>query len=435
MNEIISKIGMNNFDSTKNPVYQSLVDVDPSEVIVSPMTKMFFDQAVDDPTKISYFTKEKVDKVLKKETNVYLWDRNTRKKYGIMTKPGKFFRWLFPEMDDKKIKDLAKKYLSLIEPGNFQLTDNIIHAYDEDNYYNTHGSLGSSCMRHKDCSEYLYFYDSFDVQILILLKNDKIAGRALVWNDVIVDDEPENISISGNITVMDRVYTNNENDEELFFAYAKKKGWYRKLYQNYTNKNEFVAPDGNALDLSLSIEGNIFNYNQFPYLDTFSYADSYGLHNKRTTCWENHIELDDTEGGFTSYGIVLTNENELEYESNYVEIAGEIYSKDNEEICYVEEEDEYYLKEDCIEIDGKWYHSESDSICYVDEDDECYLEEDCILINGEWYHQESESICYIEEDQEYYLKEDCIEIDGKTYYKYGDSICYVNENEYYIKEN
>lgn len=142
--------------------------------------------------------------------------------------------------------------------------DDIPYWYDYRKYEEQRGTLGGSCM--KDVGNYYFdlYVKNPDVCQLVILKseknNDKIIGRALLWK--LTDDN----------FFMDRIYTINDADVNLFREYAKKNGWYSKYYNNSTDDIKAIAPDGNTVD-SLSGVVNIKPgyYEGYTYMDTLKW--------------------------------------------------------------------------------------------------------------------------------------------------------------------
>ena len=150
---------------------------------------------------------------------------------------------------------------------NFEIVegDDISYWYHEDRYYNEDGSLGSSCMKE---ASYLEMYDDNPNKIKLLLlrpEEDKtvICGRALLWSL----DEPENRIF------MDRVYTNDYSDEQLFIMYAKKNGWLYKSVQAYGSEPITDSLTDRSKELKMSVNIKPVEYEYYPYLDTMFYYD------------------------------------------------------------------------------------------------------------------------------------------------------------------
>jgi hypothetical protein len=110
------------------------------------------------------------------------------------------------------LKKNALNYFKVVEG------EDIRKWYLETNYSDRRGQLASSCMRYEKCQKYLDIYvQNPEVCSLLIMYSDasktKICGRALIWKNV--DGE----------FVMDRVYTVNDYDIEVFRKYASSKEW------------------------------------------------------------------------------------------------------------------------------------------------------------------------------------------------------------------
>lgn len=126
------------------------------------------------------------------------------------------------------------------------------------------GSLGGSCMSDVDDNFFDIYCDNSNVALLILYTNDNkatICARALVWNLIV----PENR------VYMDRIYTNDSSDEELFIEYAKKQGWLYRSIRGYGNGSVVDGSTGNSSDMKLVAQLSSYDYNAYPYMDTMLY--------------------------------------------------------------------------------------------------------------------------------------------------------------------
>ena len=127
-------------------------------------------------------------------------------------------------------------------------------------------------------------------QLLILKTEDgqKIKGRALVWK----------LAGPQEITYMDRVYTHDDSDVELFRQYAAKNGWYRKPNNNHAVDEYMITPEGTSVRLgSLYVKVGKGGYSRYPYLDTLKYYNEYKgtlSTNDDGSC----ITLEDTGGSY-----------------------------------------------------------------------------------------------------------------------------------------
>lgn len=219
---------------------------------------------------------------------------------------GRLIRALVPltgkKFTDSEIEKFVNEYKSVVNIMNdaflkFDVVSggDIIHFYNISNYASDDGTLGSSCMADVPDS-YLYIYGSNpDVCNLVILydergsikdgkyKSDKIIGRALLWT-----------TTSGEM-FMDRIYTVNQSDEELFKKFAARNGWWCKKHQN--SNNAFTAEKGSETK-NPSYVVKLKNWDdQFPYIDTLCYLndDDGTLSNKGALIKANRI-CNDTDG-------------------------------------------------------------------------------------------------------------------------------------------
>jgi hypothetical protein len=136
-------------------------------------------------------------------------------------------------------------------------------------------------MKHGSCQDWLNIYsDNVDsVEMLIMLDvNDKLLGRALLWNNCFVKENPDTIQ---GVKVMDRIYTvNDENYVFHFKKWADDNGYFHKKEQKWNN-TLFFESKGEEKFMEIDIQLDKTNYRKFPYLDTFKFLnrDKNTLHN------------------------------------------------------------------------------------------------------------------------------------------------------------
>jgi hypothetical protein len=193
---------------------------------------------------------------------------------------------------DKEVEDFVNTFKASKKDGlEFKLVtgDDIYKYYDEENYFNKNGSLGSSCM--SDASRgmlKIYTENPKKVKLLVLLdSNDKVHGRALVWK---LKKSP-----CDSIYFMDKIYTNKDSNDIKFKTFANQNDWmirlnsYAGLDDNwkfkYKNKEYFG-------EITVKLDGN---FRKYPYLDTLCFLNKdkdvlSNLPDKK--CWFLH----DTEG-------------------------------------------------------------------------------------------------------------------------------------------
>jgi len=163
----------------------------------------------------------------------------------------------------------------------------IYDKYQYDNYYDPSGTLSNSCMAEAD-SSWLEPYTDNDTVSLVIFKapedEEMIVGRAILWE-----------CLDGK-KVMDRVYTNNDSDVELFRQYATDNGWWYKGNNNSGSAYNGVGPDGKEERLYCEIQLRKGHEN-FPYMDTMKYyypATGIITNNRKDTGFFYYLE--DTDG-------------------------------------------------------------------------------------------------------------------------------------------
>jgi hypothetical protein len=240
---------------------------------------MKINRFVNEVTKNQYITKPLTEE--EKEYN---------RKHGIQTNP-------------QKLEIFVNKFKSFRKPGKFELVtgDDIVYWYYQDRYAEGSGTLNSSCMKGSNCSGYLQFYANNKKVSLLIMKDreddTKIIGRALVWKLDLPEDR----------IFMDRVYTVDQSDVEMFIDYATKNEWLYKYRQNM-DSDEFIVDSktGEKEKPVLYINEVIDSDDgEYPYLDTLKYYDRDHddiLTNHYEMLSGDFITLEGTHGEYTTGG-------------------------------------------------------------------------------------------------------------------------------------
>lgn len=268
-------------------------------------------------------------------------------KYRSVTSIGKLINKLFPKefppsgKPGEDIQSFTNKFKSGRDMKALEEVtgDDIVTYYSRDSYINgeqTDGSLGNSCMRYDECDEYIQFYaDNPKVCSLLILRDeenpDKIKGRALVWK----------LSEPYKRTFMDRIYTADGYDEELFKSYAKKNGWLYKYRQNSGDGEQIVDTEENTQDyMTLVVSGvKESSTDKYPYVDTLRYFyHEDGILSSDSDRGGAMWTLQDTEGGY-----------EADDEGRYVDFYGRSYPEDD--LIYCELGDDYRLEDDAVYLE------------------------------------------------------------------------------------
>ena len=200
---------------------------------------------------ISYLTLPKLKTVIDKKLDP--WDNNYRQEMKI----GRFIKNLVGDkmsiLKIEKFVNYYKAYVDIIlNNSNMELVEGeeIRYWYLGNNYTNLDkGTLSKSCMKYKKNQPIFDIYVK-NPQVCKLLikkdKDDKLLARALVWK-------------TNKGTFLDRVYYVNDNDQNLFYLYAKKKDWKYFNTINYLTVQLKWCKGKKA--------------KKFPYMDTFRYLD------------------------------------------------------------------------------------------------------------------------------------------------------------------
>lgn len=257
-----------------------------------------------------------------------------------------------------KIENFVNAFKAFIKQikekdSNFSIVsgEKIKYWYLEDNYQYKIGQLANSCMRGKYCQDFFGIYvENPEVCKLLILKGTdpgKIIGRALLW------------TLDSGETFMDRIYTNNDSDINVFRDYGKKNNWLMKAI----NERDWAQRANSTITLSAK------EFDQFPYMDTFKYLDvengilAANVEPLRGQNEElnNVYELSRSDGGHDYFGKVYS-----DYYSDYIDEDDAVWSDEEDtwilldDAIYLEDRDKYYLvgSEYVVynEIDEKYIH-------------------------------------------------------------------------------
>lgn len=197
----------------------------------------------------------------------------------------------------QKLEEFINKFKSFRD-GNtkFELVkgDDIIYWYNYKRYSKGTGTMGNSCMRYNECGEYLSFYSKNpeNVSLLILkdeVDNTKIIGRAIVWKLYQPSDR----------IFMDRIYTEEDSNVEVFKEYAKSNGWLYKNRQNMDESEFIFDPITNEKSFIDLVVNDMTDTNNYPYMDTLKYYDNdNGILTNNIDIVDDYIILTSTDGTY-----------------------------------------------------------------------------------------------------------------------------------------
>ena len=272
---------------------------------------------------------------------------------------------------DADIETFVNQYKAAIDGddlNNFELVsgEDIKKWYHENNYLESRGQLGNSCMRYNSCQSFLDIYvKSPEVCQLLILKSednkDKITGRALIWK------------LTNGSYYMDRIYTINDSDKLLFHDF----------FEKWMIKNSYSVSDEN-----LEVKLGDHTYSKYPYMDTFIvYNPTTKILSEDEDLWpgQGYIKLQDTQGGFEREDGIWS-----EWYSEHISREDSIWCANIN--SYVYTEDATYL-----DYKDEWVYPD-DSIVWSDFHGEYYYKDDVVYseIMSEYLYPENNQVIEVE---------------------------------------
>jgi hypothetical protein len=277
---------------------------------VSGKTYVLFQEYNDDSPRLSVLNKVAVVPSIGEDQRLWTTSRNN-------IKVGRLVRAILKvagvEFIDKDIEEFTNQYKATFDfmsdaLKQFDIVSGklIAHWYYEDQYVGGGGSLNNSCMANVDSDYFdIYSHNPNQCSLVILYSDDgeindgkytsnQIKGRALLWTGNL-DGQP--------VKFMDRIYTVNDSDVELFKQFAEKNGWWYKseqsMYPHTKQTNGKITKSG---IFEVNLDDGDWPY--YPYMDTLCFLDTdtdilsnnkEGYYNRvfRDTSGEYHDYYDD----------------------------------------------------------------------------------------------------------------------------------------------
>ena len=294
-------------------------------------------------------------------TGVYSKSRNQIKVGKIVNKllPGKF--------NDEQIEEFVNIFKSVVDNAQkFVIVegDDIAEWYKQEKYKEMKGTLGKSCMRSMSSSTFDIYTKNPEVcKLVLLLEDDMLLGRALLWKLNTVSGNEIKTS-SGPKYFLDRQYTINDSDVIKFRDYAVKQGWGYKTNNNH-HSFDGVTFNGNNYKLDMTVqlkkcENGGYDYKIYPYLDTFRRYDPINgvLYNDDERDGnEGHYILESTSGGYEEIKSGVWSE----WEGEYIP---------EDEVVWSDNVDSYLRIDSAVEVDRGsrinrgWWPSDHENIVY-----------------------------------------------------------------------
>jgi len=369
----------------------------------------------DNPDIVSFITASKWHKLDNKED---AWTKN-RSEIKIGRLINKVSGGSFTS---KQIEDFVNSYKAAVSKDKFESFEivsgeDLVYWYNCKNYVDGGGTLNSSCMKN---AKFLDLYEKNPDVIKMVIKKDgdKISGRALLWE----------VKISGlhndPVLFMDRIYTRNDHDVNIFKEYAEKNGWIYKKVQDFRS-NGFMY---NGVNRSFYIYAEIQSgdYDYYPYLDTLKYYNSETGIITNDSDHDHDHELNSTDGGSEYTGVTRVYD---EYSGEYIDEDDAVWCDHARAYCnrddavYLEYNNEYafpnHVKRSLY--DGEYY-LEKDLVWSDYHKSYIYFDSSVKVINSidgeyDWMAQDyvdnSDEITYVDSAGDYYMKDLVyLDIDG-----------------------
>ena len=295
-------------------------------------------------------------------------------------KIGRFIRQVFPgKYSDVDIEKFVNAFKSSDEKDlqKFILVEgeDIAKYYWYENYKEMAGDLGRSCMARKKYFN-IYTRNPEVCRLLVLLEDDKVIGRSLIWK---LDRNNGESEIE---YLMDRQYTIEQSDVIKFTNYARENGWAYKTYNNHHSYSN-ITYLGKEMNCEMVTKVEKKNYDEYPYMDTFKRFDP------KTGELFNDIEKDGNEGQFLLE----------DTDGDYTEITAGKWS-------------EYYDTE-IDEDEAVWSNAYGD---WLPENRAVHIESGRGRSNSGWFPEDDDNIYYSEWEDEYLHIDDCRYSEDKDEY-------------------
>jgi hypothetical protein len=295
-------------------------------------------------------------------------------------KIGRFIRQVFPgKYSDVDIEKFVNAFKSSDEKDlqKFILVEgeDIAKYYWHENYKEMAGDLGRSCMARKKFFN-IYTQNPEVCRLLVLLEDDKVIGRSLIWK---LDRNNGESEIE---YLMDRQYTIEQSDVIKFTNYAKENGWAYKTYNNHHSYSN-ITYLGREMNCEIVVKIEKKNYDEYPYMDTFKRFDP------KTGELFNDTEKDGNEGQYLLE----------DTDGDYTEISSRKWS-------------DYYDRE-IDDDEAVWSNAYGD---WLPENRAVHIERGRGRSNSGWFPEDDENIYYSEWEDEYVHIEDCVYSEDKDEY-------------------
>ena len=217
---------------------------------------------------ISYITKDRLSRF----GDGNFWDTDLRRKFAIKARPGRVMQTVHGDSltyaQQRKIRfilsDFTDYEIQVVEK------DDIAKYYNEDNYDEHGGDLGSSCMRY--CPSSLFeFYKKYCKLIVVMRKStEKIVARSVFFPEIHSANGYEPVSAMGRIYATDDVFF------DMLKTYGIENGYY--IFNGGYSATEFIIGEDEYKTLEeyrqYFVTDKLINdeFAFLPYIDNFEYS-------------------------------------------------------------------------------------------------------------------------------------------------------------------
>lgn len=239
---------------------------------------VMFQEFITDNPRIGVINKAAIEPADSEDPKVWTTSRNP-------IKIGRLVRALLRSakitFTDKDIEDFTNQWKATYDFAKDALKQfdvvkggKISYWYDESYYVGGGGSLNNSCMASVDSDYFDIYTENPQVSLVILYSDDgvidgekytskKIKGRAILWDATINGQKG---------MFMDRIYTVQDSDVELFKQFAEKNGWFYKRSQSM-EPQERITDGKSSIDARIKVELDEWRFDYYPYCDTMCYIN------------------------------------------------------------------------------------------------------------------------------------------------------------------
>jgi hypothetical protein len=215
-----------------------------------------------------------------------------------------------------------------------------------------------------------------------------------------------------------------EHYYDMFLEYAETNGYIRKVeYKSYRDKDRYVK-EGNVYRKAYKIDTPT-EFDYYPYIDTFTYGGDGFLCNANDfsnivyeytstsgnregdeyeECARSNRRYHEDELRYIEYGDYAGERIHQDY-AVYCETDSSYYYEGSDLIVYLESRGNYYRADDddLVEINGDCYHKDYDDVKYSD-------------MEGEW--RLGDDVVWCEHHDDYILRENAVQTpDGDVFHK------------------